>query len=560
MRRALATIVLIAVALGVYLSNGDFTGSFDSTPNSLLTYSVLERGRLDLDEFRGSYFTQLGGQYAFTEAPNGHLAPLFPIGTALLAAPAYGVLYGVHRVRGETPAITAAGFEPQREREEKLVAAFIAALAVGLFFLCALELAPFVPALCGALAFAFATSMWTIAAQALWQHGPVNLVLLAGIYALLRANRAEDARVRARWIVVAGLVAGFLPVIRPTALIFSTALLAYVVMTHRRASATFLLAFALACAPGIAWNAYFFHAPAGGYTSVAGRYVFDPRANLTAIAALLLSPSRGLFVFTPLVLMAFAGIAAAVRVRDATARLLLWLAGAGLALALSYAFFSSWWGGFTYGPRYLSDLTGIACLLALYGVRAYAVRRSALTYGVAGALAAWSLVVQIVGAYSGAAGADWNAVPVSIDERPQRLWQPHDNQIERNARAFFYKTFAWDAAASPAYVHAYRVEVTALEPAGGGLVAHLRNTGAVPAYGYESGIYRGQTRVAVDAPGGGEQFLFLAGTLQPGETGIASGEITAAAKPGTYALAAHAILVGEPASTRTLTTKVTIQP
>ena len=95
LRRVLLCVLTFLVCFGTYWSNGDFLGSSDSTPNSVLVFSVLERGKFDLDEFRGSYLASTPGQFTFTEAPNGHLSSLFPIGAAIVAAPIYIAEYVV---------------------------------------------------------------------------------------------------------------------------------------------------------------------------------------------------------------------------------------------------------------------------------------------------------------------------------------------------------------------------------------------------------------------------------------------------------------------------------
>ena len=71
-----------------------------------------------------------------------------------------------------------------------------------------------------------------ICSQGLWQHGSVNLVLLGMIYALLRA--------RPGWLLAAGVMAGLLPVVRPTAVLFSIAAAVFVVLAMgRRAGRSF---------------------------------------------------------------------------------------------------------------------------------------------------------------------------------------------------------------------------------------------------------------------------------------------------------------------------------
>jgi len=159
LRRALLYSLVPVAALIVYVSNGQMMSSYDSAPNSLLAFNVLERHALDFDPFRKSYFEKLGGQYAFTEAPTGHLTSVFPIGTAILTFPLYAGFYLGEVRGGGAPAITSPSFEWRRQHYEKEAAAAVAALCVLLFLMCALILATPFQAVIATITFTLATSI-----------------------------------------------------------------------------------------------------------------------------------------------------------------------------------------------------------------------------------------------------------------------------------------------------------------------------------------------------------------------------------------------------------------
>ena len=75
---------------------------------------------------------------------------------------------------------------------------------------------------------------------------------------------------------------------------------------------------------------------------------------VAGLAGVLVSPSRGLFVYAPVLLFSVAGLAAwLVRRRGGV------LACAALAAAVGVATiaqFSVWWGGHSFGPRLLTDV------------------------------------------------------------------------------------------------------------------------------------------------------------------------------------------------------------
>ncbi len=259
-------VAAFAIALAVYLSNGETISSYDAMPNSLLVVHALADHRLDFDVLRNGPYTKIGGQYALVEAPAGHLTSLFPVGTAIVTAPVYATLYALRAASGQVTDIASPGFEPVRLADEKVAAAIVAALAVALFFACASTIAGLPVAALATVAFAFGTETWMIGSQGLWQHGSVELVLLAMIGALLQGSRTENAVLRTRWLFVAGACMGLLPVVRPTALVFSIAGAIFAAMWfERRALGAVAAGALLGLAPGIAWNLSFFHSLAGGY-------------------------------------------------------------------------------------------------------------------------------------------------------------------------------------------------------------------------------------------------------------------------------------------------------
>jgi hypothetical protein len=554
-RTVIITAGFVVAALAIYLANGEFLGSYDSLPNSLLVLNAAETGRLDFDRFRNGYFHALGAQYAFVEAPDGHLSSVFPIGTAIVTAPIYAAFAVARAADPAAVPLTSPAAEPERRRDEKFAAALIAALAVGLCWCTARLLGTPVQAGVATAVFAVCTPMWSIASQALWQHGPVNLAVLATIYALLRAGRSAGAA-QVRWVAFAGIVAGMLPVIRPTALVFSLAALAVVWAAQRPRAAWFAAGFGLGIAPGLAWNVIVFHSLAGGYGRDASSFGADLPRAAAAFAGLLISPSRGLFVFAPVLAFALAGAIRIARRRDRDDRIVLAFAAASVALVLVYAFFPTWWAGYTYGPRFLSDTAGIASLL-LIGVIPPALgaarRTGAATLGAAAfATAAFaSLVIQFAGANGGAAGSDWNAVPVSVDLAPERVWDVRDTQIRRNVLGAFYRFFPPPAAAPVAA----SVVAVAMDPCSRDahhdmhLRATLVNDGPVPLSGYASGRYGGQIRVRVRLTSAGtvtEQQLYVAGTIAPSARETASGLVHIPAGPAIFSLELEPVVIGGP--------------
>jgi hypothetical protein len=139
---------------------------------------------------------------------------------------------------------------------------------------------------------------------------------------------------------------------------------------------------------------------------------------------LLVSPSRGLLVFSPIVLVAAIGLGH----RRQSGGGLSWLVAGAAAQGIAYALYSVWWAGHTYGPRYMLDVLPLLTPVAALGWdRA---RQSLSGRLIVGLLLAWSVGVAALGAFVYPNEA-WNTRPAEVDTHHERLWEIRDSQILR---------------------------------------------------------------------------------------------------------------------------------
>jgi hypothetical protein len=435
--------VLAAHSLSPVLTSGD------SRWTVLVALSLLERGDTNLDEYldlvreSGYYGVEcvqdgsvLRGA-AMGDCSGGHIYNWYPVGVPLMAAP---VVLGIRAALSvASPALAGLGTSGRRPildaflrgdlvggraAVEMIAASWIVALAAAVLFLTARRFLPARPAAALALLFAFATPAWSTASRALYQHAPSMLLIAVTIHLLVAAER------RARLAALAGLPAAFAYVVRPTNALLLAAVTGYIFHRHRRA----LPAFA-ACAAAVlgAFAAYNLSAFGSWLPSY---YRLRPPAPgwgiWEALAGNLVSPSRGLLVFTPVFLFSLAGAAAAIRsgwLRPLPAYLAGWTATHLLAVSLYVSF---WWGGYSYGPRLTSDLTPVLVFFLIPVLEAWRGsgwrwRPGQILFVVA--LAA-SLLIHAHGALSFAPHT-WNTIPVSVDLRPERVWDWRDPQFLR---------------------------------------------------------------------------------------------------------------------------------
>jgi hypothetical protein len=417
-RIGLDAAIVFTALLAVYLANGRTIWAGDTLPARYLPLSILREGDFDLDEFPFLYDRSRFAIPWFVRRVDGHYVSDYPVGAPVLAVPFYvpAVLAGI---RGDSPAV---------EQVEKLAAAALVALSAALLYLTLRRLTDRAASLAIALVYGLGTSALSASSQALWQHGAGQLGLAAGLWCLV-AGRSDG-----RWIALAGFPLAFAVISRPSNAVVAAALAVYVLVHHRPR----VWGFALAALPPAAFQVWYNLAYFGQpvrlqfFSSVAEVASLQRPEWATplweGVAGILLSPGRGLFVYSPILLLSFAG--AGLALRRGGDRLLRYV-GVGVVLGiLLYGKWWSWWGGASYGPRLLADLAPLLAVL-LYPIAPLArARRDVLALAVA--LAAWSILAHGIGAFVD--DLSWNA-DVTVDEAPQHLWSPADNQLVQPLRA-----------------------------------------------------------------------------------------------------------------------------
>src|SRR5262249_34711770 len=116
---------------------------------------------------------------------------------------------------------------------------------------------------------------------------------------------------------------------------------------------------------------------------------------LAGLAGILVSPGRGLFVYSPIFLLSVVGMGLAwKRGGDVLRR----YSSVGVVVTvLLYSKWFSWWGGYTYGPRMLADLAPVLAM-SLYPVMPLLPTSRALKAAFV-VLAFWSIAAHSIGAF-----------------------------------------------------------------------------------------------------------------------------------------------------------------
>ena len=381
--------------------------SFDSRWSIPTARSLLREGNTDLDEYAALLEAN---QYYAIERIDGHFYASFPIGASLLAVPV--VL-----------ALDITGARAGDGKIEKVTASLIVGLTAVLLYLIARRRLDVAGALLLTFVFAFCTAAWSTASRALWQHGPSMLMLTLALWLIALA------RERPRVIQLVGLPLAFSYVIRPMNAIPIVLLSLFVLVEHRRYFLPYLL-WTLPVAVPFVWYALsVYHSVLPPYYAV-GK-VGHAGSFAEALAGTLLSPGRGLFVFSPVfVLSIYGGWLALRRGGERLDRVLVAII---LLHWIVLSSFPIWGGGHSFGYRLFSDMVPyltyflipvIAAIPTLSG------RRRAVFTATFACLIAVSFAINYRGANTRAVYR-WNSEPVNVDLQPSRVWDWHDPQFMR---------------------------------------------------------------------------------------------------------------------------------
>jgi hypothetical protein len=310
--------------------------------------------------------------YMVTTGPGGHLVNVTPSAASVLAVPVVAVFSAF----GVNPQDWGAWMEA-----DMLTAALASAASVAVVFILLTRLTTRGRAFLIAATYAWGTLEWGISGQALWEHTGATLALGVALLAFV------DGR-----LVLAGAALAAMVAFRPTTPVIALCLLP-LVGRNPRAWGRLLLGVAPFAIPFLVYNTIAFGSPLHqGYGTAHLSAQLTPhwRFMVQGTLGLLLSPGRGLFVYSPVVLFAVYGA-----IRGFRQPLYRWCAVASAAYVVVAANSNQWWGGESFGPRRLTDVLPALVLLLVPAIDAIARTRWLWVYL---ASLTWSVFVELLGA------------------------------------------------------------------------------------------------------------------------------------------------------------------
>ena len=394
-------VALVVLTLAFLWANVEAYPSPNAMSNILLAYRFVTEGSARISGFEDvplSNWERTDGYPQYNR---------FAPGTAVVLSPAVAVA-------------VVAGAEPRDigvwAYLDKAVATALVVLAALATFAATRRLTGDGAALVATFAVVAGTSLATIASQRTWQH-PVAVAAVAIAWLWIVRGQQDG-----RWLARAGLPLALAITVRYPLAVIWLAFLAYLLWRHR----TSVLAYLGWSAGPLVFLAIYTTVVFGSPVSNSYGPQLWQWASLIGLPGNLISPSRGLFVFSPFLVAGVWSIA-----RRALRGEPLWVFALAslLGMLLVHGLYIGWWGGWTYGNRYFLEVmpilaTGVA--FAWGGAGGW--RRYVLAAAIV-----FAVVIQVAGLlayYHFWNGVNWDDARVQVDDNDaaRQMWDVVDPQ------------------------------------------------------------------------------------------------------------------------------------
>jgi hypothetical protein len=333
---AVSTLCLL-VAWTTFFSPVDYSG-FDALGNLLTSQAILQQHTIKLDRYQGVLTGYVQDWHLRNK--QGHIYYHYPLGTPILALPFVGIANIFHLDMSN------------REHEAFLqnVISMSSTMMVSLF--CYLIFRYYLSpgySLPATAAFVFGTSIISTIGTALWSVNFSSIFVLLSLSLVVYRSYLQHFRA---YPYLMGFFLFFAYLCRPTSVIFIGLIGIYFGLKKRdilgKLLGVFFFCFLIFMV--FSWMEYGQFLPDYYLPQQLG----EPPDVLTAIWGHLFSPSRGLFIYSPHLLLPLFG--SLVFIRRLYRQLLFWIAVLWLGLHLMLISRNSmWWGGGCFGSRMCTD-------------------------------------------------------------------------------------------------------------------------------------------------------------------------------------------------------------
>jgi hypothetical protein len=364
-------------------------------------------------------YVQNGELYQL-EQVNNHIFYFFPPGSSVLSVP-FVTLMNAFGISAAHPDGT---YDSEGEKTiEGYLAALLMAALIAVFFYTSSLAHGFGTSAIIALGAAFGTQVWSTASRAMYTD-TWALLLLGIIILMLAANEINKRPFNS--ILLASLMS-WMYFVYPLYAVHVIGVSIYVLLYHRQQFIKFAVT-------GLAWFSglilYSWHY----FGQMLPNYFKGGRLGFSqfweALPGNLISPSRGLLVFVPVIFFV-AYLLIRYRANLCNRRLVILAISLVTGHLVVVSGFAHWWGGHSFGPRFTTGTIPWIVLLAILGLAAMSKSRvrqagterlkQRLALSIGAILLAASVFTNARGALSPETLA-WNSKPLNVDEHPERLW------------------------------------------------------------------------------------------------------------------------------------------
>lgn len=414
----LMSVMLFLFVFSVYFSKAVYW-PYDSRWSLYTAMSMIYEHNTDLDEYL-SYFDG-SGKWEL-ETHSGHFYSPYPLGASIMAMPflltADLVFRRLLAAGGTTGGTDKFEFDKYFRGKyptglEFGIACFYMSMTVVLMYWLIRMFLNVPRSLLLSIVFAFGTAAWPTASRALWQHGPSMLMLVLTLFLLLKA-KTKPALVQ-----YTGLTLACSYVIRPTNSLSVILLTIYVFWEYRQYFLRFMFWAAMVAVPFLwhNWNVY--HSLFSPYYR--SQFGFSWPALWEGLAGNMISPARGLLVFSPI--FVFSAIGVIIKTRSGRSGKLDWFIISIIFLHWAViSIWPCWWGADSFGYRLFSDMVPYLIYLMIpFFSNEKAGAGKTILWSAFGILLVASVIINGNGAMR-EHGRYWNFVPDNISQNTKRLW------------------------------------------------------------------------------------------------------------------------------------------
>jgi len=407
---SLPILLIFLVTILSYDIESRYFRSGDSIPAELLPISIINEQNFDFNEFISPKSSM---PYWFRHV-NNKIISTYPIVPGILNLPTY---YFAHIF----------GFDLFENRYllSGISAVIISTISIIFMYLCLLRICSTKrTALVFTFIYTFGTCLWSFSSRSMFQHGPSLLFITISLLLIFSRNKKA--------IPYVGFFLGMAVFNRPTNIMIALPLTIYIYFNHRDTFIRYVLLAGIPLGLLCLYSQIYF----GNITSFGQGYAVNYLTGniFEGLFGILISPSRGLLVFSPIFIFSFYYLFKTL-VSTEIDSIYKYLAATVIALVLLYAKWPMWWGGHSFGYRIIIEISPMLIIFLAKSWEKFINNKYYLKI-----IFIWSTLfsfyVHFIGAFYFPSG--FNRYPGDIDQYTERLWDLKDTQISRCTKSFLH--------------------------------------------------------------------------------------------------------------------------